>query len=164
MGRMHSNGKGKSRSALPYKRSPPSWLKITPGEVRAAPRWWWRRRLAAARAGSDGALAHSLKAVLLLSSFCAPLPSLQVSDTIAKMAKKGMTPSQIGVILRDSHGIAQVRAAARRWKPACCGVRGLAGCEVFISNSHSLHSSRMLQRLPACLLPSHVAAWRCYPV
>lgn len=34
MGRMHSNGKGKSRSALPYKRSPPSWLKITTGEVR----------------------------------------------------------------------------------------------------------------------------------
>lgn len=29
---------------------------------------------------------------------------------IAKMAKKGMTPSQIGVILRDSHGIAQVSA------------------------------------------------------
>ena len=26
------------------------------------------------------------------------------------MAKKGMTPSQIGVMLRDSHGIAQVKA------------------------------------------------------
>jgi len=26
------------------------------------------------------------------------------------MAKKGMTPSQIGVILRDSHGIAQVKS------------------------------------------------------
>ena len=25
-----------------------------------------------------------------------------------KLAKKGLTPSQIGVILRDSHGIAQV--------------------------------------------------------
>lgn len=35
MGRMHSNGKGKSRSALPYKRSSPSWLKITTTEVRA---------------------------------------------------------------------------------------------------------------------------------
>lgn len=32
---------------------------------------------------------------------------------IAKMAKKGMTPSQIGVILRDSHGIAQVRRRQR---------------------------------------------------
>ena len=29
---------------------------------------------------------------------------------ITKMAKKGMTPSQIGVILRDQHGIAQVNA------------------------------------------------------
>ena len=34
MGRMHSNGKGKSRSALPYKRTSPSWLKITTAEVR----------------------------------------------------------------------------------------------------------------------------------
>jgi small subunit ribosomal protein S13e len=28
---------------------------------------------------------------------------------IFKLSKKGMTPSQIGVILRDSHGVAQVR-------------------------------------------------------
>jgi hypothetical protein len=34
MGRMHTPGKGMSSSALPYKRSPPSWLKITPTEVR----------------------------------------------------------------------------------------------------------------------------------
>ena len=27
-----------------------------------------------------------------------------------KLAKKGLSPSQIGVILRDSHGIAQVKA------------------------------------------------------
>lgn len=33
-----------------------------------------------------------------------------MGDTIAKMAKKGMTPSQIGVLLRDSHGIAQVKS------------------------------------------------------
>lgn len=32
----------------------------------------------------------------------------QVEDNICKFAKKGLTPSQIGVILRDSHGIAQV--------------------------------------------------------
>merc|ERR1712037_89914 len=30
-------------------------------------------------------------------------------DQIFKLAKKGLTPSQIGVILRDSHGVAQVR-------------------------------------------------------
>merc|ERR1719387_2947644 len=29
-------------------------------------------------------------------------------EQVAKLAKKGLTPSQIGVILRDSHGIAQV--------------------------------------------------------
>lgn len=57
--------KGMSSSALPYKRSPPSWLKITTAEV---------------------------------------------EDHICKLAKKGLTPSQIGVILRDSHGIAQVNS------------------------------------------------------
>ena len=59
------NRKGISRSAKPYRRSAPSWLKAT-----------------------------------------AP----NVVDQITKMAKKGHTPSQIGVILRDSHGIAQVKA------------------------------------------------------
>ena len=34
----------------------------------------------------------------------------QVDDSICKFVKKGLTPSQIGVILRDSHGIAQVRS------------------------------------------------------
>ncbi|GJZ29745.1 RNA-directed DNA polymerase, eukaryota, partial [Tanacetum coccineum] len=33
-----------------------------------------------------------------------------VQDSICKFAKKGLTPSQIGVILRDSHGIAQVNS------------------------------------------------------
>ena len=65
MGRMYGPGKGLSRSALPYKRSAPSWLKTTSAEVK---------------------------------------------DMISKMAKKGMTPSQIGVILRDQHGVAQVRS------------------------------------------------------
>nr|GME18201.1 40S ribosomal protein S13 [Ipomoea batatas] len=65
MGRMHSRGKGISSSAIPYKRTPPSWLKIS---------------------------------------------SQDVEDNICKFAKKGLTPSQIGVILRDSHGIAQVKS------------------------------------------------------
>ncbi|KAB8611438.1 hypothetical protein FH972_025943 [Carpinus fangiana] len=64
MGRLHSNGKGISASALPYSRTPPAWLKVTPD---------------------------------------------QVEDQICKLAKKGATPSQIGVVLRDSHGIAQVK-------------------------------------------------------
>merc|ERR1739849_39116 len=37
------------------------------------------------------------------------ITSDEVKDQIFKLAKKGLTPSQIGVILRDSHGVAQVR-------------------------------------------------------
>jgi small subunit ribosomal protein S13e len=72
MGRLHSNGKGISASAIPYSRTPPQWLKTTPQ---------------------------------------------QVVDNICKLAKKGSTPSQIGVVLRDSHGIAQVKV-----------VTGMKGC------------------------------------
>eukprot|EP01117_Protostelium_nocturnum_P014585 TRINITY_DN555_c0_g1_i1.p1 TRINITY_DN555_c0_g1~~TRINITY_DN555_c0_g1_i1.p1 ORF type:complete len:152 (+),score=41.07 TRINITY_DN555_c0_g1_i1:85-540(+) len=64
MGRMHSGGKGISDSALPYRRTPPSWLKVSPADV---------------------------------------------TEHVLKLSKKGLTPSQIGVILRDSHGIAQVK-------------------------------------------------------
>ncbi|XP_050312971.1 40S ribosomal protein S13 [Anthonomus grandis grandis] len=64
MGRMHAPGKGIAQSALPYRRSVPTWLKVTPEEVK---------------------------------------------DHIMKLGKKGFTPSQIGVILRDSYGVAQVR-------------------------------------------------------
>ncbi|XP_066999166.1 small ribosomal subunit protein uS15 [Anabrus simplex] len=64
MGRMHAPGKGISQSALPYRRSVPTWLKLSSEDVR---------------------------------------------EQIYKLAKKGLTPSQIGVILRDSHGVAQVR-------------------------------------------------------
>eukprot|EP00178_Gracilaria_changii_P028014 TRINITY_DN9438_c1_g1_i1.p1 TRINITY_DN9438_c1_g1~~TRINITY_DN9438_c1_g1_i1.p1 ORF type:complete len:152 (-),score=26.86 TRINITY_DN9438_c1_g1_i1:168-623(-) len=65
MGRMHTPGKGISSSALPYKRSPPSWLKATATEV---------------------------------------------ETQVCKLARKGLTPSQIGVILRDSHGVPQVKS------------------------------------------------------
>merc|ERR1740128_959315 len=37
------------------------------------------------------------------------MTSDEVKDQIFKLAKKGLPPSQIGVILRDSHGVAQVR-------------------------------------------------------
>merc|ERR1712000_393672 len=36
-------------------------------------------------------------------------PLLSRSSSISKLARKGATPSQIGVILRDSHGVAQVK-------------------------------------------------------
>jgi small subunit ribosomal protein S13e len=61
---MHSKGKGISSSALPYRRSQPSWSKATPEEV---------------------------------------------CDQIFKLARRGLSPSQIGVVLRDSHGVPQVK-------------------------------------------------------
>jgi small subunit ribosomal protein S13e len=64
MGRMHNPGKGISRSALPYRRSVPNWLKLT---------------------------------------------NTDVEEQIERLARKGLRPSQIGVVLRDSHGVAQVR-------------------------------------------------------
>ncbi|RUS87504.1 hypothetical protein EGW08_004758 [Elysia chlorotica] len=64
MGRMHNPGKGISKSALPYRRSVPVWLKLSAKDV---------------------------------------------EEQISKLANKGLKPSQIGVILRDSHGVAQVR-------------------------------------------------------
>jgi hypothetical protein len=33
MGRMHSKGKGMASSAIPYKRTPPSWAKASPRDV-----------------------------------------------------------------------------------------------------------------------------------
>lgn len=33
MGRMHSGGKGISKSSLPYKRTPASWVKAKPADV-----------------------------------------------------------------------------------------------------------------------------------
>jgi len=65
MGRMHAPGHGISRSAQPYVRSAPGWL----------------RNLYTAD---------------------------DVKDQIYKLAKKGLTPSKIGVRLRDSKGIANV--------------------------------------------------------
>lgn len=53
MGRMHSGGKGISKSSVPYKRSPPSWLKVS---------------------------------------------ATQVEDLVIKLAKKGLTPSQVLIL------------------------------------------------------------------
>jgi small subunit ribosomal protein S13e len=61
---MHSSGKGISSSTLPYKRKPPTWLKVSAQDV---------------------------------------------SERIVKLAKKGLYPSQIGVLLRDTAGVTQVR-------------------------------------------------------
>lgn len=42
----------------------------------------------------------------------------QVVEQICRLAKRGATPSQIGVILRDSHGIAQVRFVTGKFLPS----------------------------------------------
>ncbi|KAJ2164336.1 ribosomal 40S subunit protein S13, partial [Coemansia sp. RSA 370] len=57
---MYTPGKGISKSAIPYRRTPASWVKATPEDV---------------------------------------------CEHICKLARKGTTPSQIGVLLRDAHGI-----------------------------------------------------------
>mmetsp|Transcript_5105 Transcript_5105/g.12241 ORF Transcript_5105/g.12241 Transcript_5105/m.12241 type:complete len:152 (-) Transcript_5105:73-528(-) len=81
MGRMHSRGKGISRSAKPYRRAAPSWLKKN---------------------------------------------TSQVIQQICQLAKKGLTPSQIGVILRDSHGIAQTKSVTGSKILRILRVQGLA--------------------------------------
>eukprot|EP01112_Ceratiomyxa_fruticulosa_P002845 TRINITY_DN130_c0_g1_i1.p1 TRINITY_DN130_c0_g1~~TRINITY_DN130_c0_g1_i1.p1 ORF type:complete len:152 (-),score=17.76 TRINITY_DN130_c0_g1_i1:124-579(-) len=81
MGRMHSPGKGISGSSMPYRRSPPSWLKTPPSEI---------------------------------------------VDHVCKLARKGLTPSQIGVILRDSHGVTQVRSVTGSKIVRILKVNGLA--------------------------------------
>ena len=81
MGRMHAPGKGISKRSLPYKRSPPSWLKISADDV---------------------------------------------EEHVCKLAKKGLTPSQIGVILRDSNGIAQVKSVTGQKVVRILKANGLA--------------------------------------
>eukprot|EP00448_Togula_jolla_P040910 CAMPEP_0170621994 /NCGR_PEP_ID=MMETSP0224-20130122/28893_1 /TAXON_ID=285029 /ORGANISM="Togula jolla, Strain CCCM 725" /LENGTH=117 /DNA_ID=CAMNT_0010948281 /DNA_START=70 /DNA_END=420 /DNA_ORIENTATION=+ len=64
MGRMYGKGKGIATSAIPYRRRPPTWLKMKTEDV---------------------------------------------VDHICKLARKGLTPSQIGVTLRDSFGVPMVK-------------------------------------------------------
>merc|ERR1712139_128114 len=72
---------GMSSSATPYRRKPPSWLKMKPDDV---------------------------------------------CDHIAKLAKKGLTPSQIGVTLRDSFGVPQVKTVTGNKILRILKVAGLA--------------------------------------
>jgi hypothetical protein len=131
---MHTPGKGMSSSALPYKRTPPSWLKTTSVEVRAAAAALRRRAAAgwgcvapalqpaerrrARPRGRNPTGPSPLRAHARLPAAAAPLTAPraaacrpatpQVEELICKFSKKGLTPSQIGVLLRDNHGIAQV--------------------------------------------------------
>jgi hypothetical protein len=59
----------------------------------------------------------------------------QVVDHICKLAKKGATPSQIGVVLRDSHGVAQVKIVTGMESPCfwpeCASEMRKATCDLF---------------------------------
>ena len=78
---MHTNGKGIARSALPYRRTAPSWCKVEADQI--------------------------------VKEICAN-------------AKKGMTPSQIGVLLRDQFGVPQVNAITGSKILRLLRVKGLA--------------------------------------
>jgi small subunit ribosomal protein S13e len=52
--------------------------------------------------------------------------SEEVEDKVCKLARKGMTPSQIGVVLRDSHGIGQVSSVTGRKVQRLLRKNGLA--------------------------------------
>ena len=55
------------------------------------------------------------------------ITSDEVKDQIFKLAKKGLTPSQIGVILRDSHGVAQVQIQFYKRNLICTSVDQAVG-------------------------------------
>ena len=60
---MYTPGKGISRSSRPFRRTPPSWVKMTPKDV---------------------------------------------AEHVCKYARKGLRPSEIGVLLRDQYGVGVV--------------------------------------------------------
>lgn len=74
--------------------------------MRTEPSSWQQRKFTRARRGLRSVQWQQALALnsSFFSSFSAPF------FAVCKLAKKGLTPSQIGVILRDSHGIAQVRS------------------------------------------------------
>ena len=55
------------------------------------------------------ALVHHINQRIIWLLQWLKLSTDDVVEQIVKLAKKGMTPSQIGVMLRDWHGVAQVR-------------------------------------------------------
>ena len=124
---MHSNGKGISDSALPFKRTASSWLKTSAEEI--------------VKNASHGPspfplpppflppLSHLVPPQRLTPITLTTLPHPLVpppsplarpspcwfahtspAPQVVTLAKKGLQPSQIGVLLRDELGVAQVKA------------------------------------------------------
>ena len=78
---------------------------------------------------------------------------MQVKDHITKLAKKGKTPSEIGVFLRDQHGIAQVRAWLQtRWRPggAACHCGAYQSAQPFRASIGTRVCSRGMQQSRTC--------------
>ena len=74
------------------------------------------------------------------------LTSDEVKDQIYKLAKKGLTPSQIGVILRDSHGVAQVMLGV-----LVCGERAHI-VDHACDNQYANVGDKLCHREPATLI------------
>ena len=82
---MKGKGKGIAASALPFRRKAPKWITMTPSAVS--------------------------ELIVKLAKKGKIKNKLSQTSFINKLFLKyiGLTPSQIGVILRDQHGIPQVR-------------------------------------------------------
>ncbi|THU97796.1 hypothetical protein K435DRAFT_857251 [Dendrothele bispora CBS 962.96] len=62
----------------------------------------------------------------------------EVVDQIIKLARKGLTPSQIGVTLRDSHGIPQVRFVTGNKILRILKSQGVLSSLLILACSHTL--------------------------
>ena len=107
MGRMHSNGKGMADSALPYKRTAPAWLKTPASEVEEQVSKLAKKGLMPSQVRHCRARLRPLCPAYARAR-AAPAPRPRRSP----LAPVHSVVLQIGVILRDSHGIAQVKSVA----------------------------------------------------
>ena len=100
---MHSGGKGISKSSLPYKRTPPSWLKVTPTQVEEHVCKLAKKGLTPSKVSNT---------VLVIFFFCICFFLLLSLAYMCFLALLSYTffIGKIGVQLRDSYGIAQVKS------------------------------------------------------
>lgn len=112
---MYTSGKGISGSALPYKRTPPSWLKVTSEQVEEHVCKLAKKGLTPSQVIFCASACIELHVLPLslstavckcyLYNLCLLLLLLHTAATCLPTVI-----IQIGVILRDSNGIAQVKS------------------------------------------------------
>ena len=100
-----------SGSSIPFRRSPPTWLKVTAKDL---------------------------------------------NDDIYKLSRKGLRPAQIGVILRDSHGVAQVRSVTG--KKILRVLKALGTCTLGAHSELACRLQRCALTLVLCRCPSSFLA------